>query len=1224
MEFRILGPLEVVEDGQPLPLERRRMRALLAFLLLHANQPVSADRLIDEVWGPEPPKTAGASLQNYVSRLRRAIGAETVVSQPPAYVLRIDPEQFDLARFERLTAEARRAEPRERAEKLRAALALWRGPALDDLAFEPFARDEVGRLEEARLAALEDCIDAELELGLGGDLVAELDELVEQQPLRERFHAQRMRALYRAGRQADALAAFQSAREVLTEELGLEPGEELRTLQQAILRQDPSLGSSPPQAAEERAPDRRTVTVLLCDLVGSTDLAAQLDPEAYRSLLSRYFELVREPIERHGGTLEKFIGDAVLAVFGVPELREDDALRAVRAAVEAQSALREADIAARIGLATGEVHVVSQRDEPLHVSGPPASLASKLEARAGAGRVLLSHATHALVRDAVRAEEVEGAWLVHDVVPGAPAYARRLDAPLVGRSGELERLRAAYADVLDGQCRVVTVVGEAGIGKTRLLRELVLSLREEARVLVGRCVSYGEGATYLPIAEAVRQAAPSADGIEALLEHEADGKQVARRVAELTGLAEGPAAPNEAFWAVRRFVETLAREQPLVLVLDDIHWAEPTLLDLVEYLGEWAEARVLVLCAARGELLEARPAWGGPTSTGFVVELGPLDAPEVAELLAGLSAEPDVAGRIVEQAEGNPLFAEQLLVLTAEAPELDETPRTIEALLASRLDRLGPQQLATLRRAAVIGRRFTRAELADLTPGEDAHRTEQHLTHLANRALLDPRDHVFAFHHVLVRDVAYRGIPKTERADLHERAARGVERRDGADEIVGYHFEQAHLALTEIGRADEDRARELAQAGSERLGRAGIRAWQRADAHAALNLLSRSVELSSAPTDVACELGLALYVSGEMDRAKNLLTGIADADDSRLAARARFELAHVQSVSEPNRAQELADVAAMSIRVLEVAGDDRALGRAWLSIAHARGDFFCEYAAMEEASMRAVEYYHRAGWSPSTALASFGVALYRGPRSAKEGIAALGTLQERFANDRASEANILTWLGGLKAMNGSIEEARTHILSAQQRYLELGLSTAAADSCERMLGLVEALDADLEAAELHLRKSCTMLEQAGQSQVLATRAGELARVLYQSEQYDEADNWTRKAQASSGADDLDAALAWQPVEAMLLARHGHADGAERRIRELMRKTPADALLARADGFLALAEVLRLAGRDDDARDARAAARSLYQRKGNVAAAGVLLQSEEPHEGSSSCVDDAAH
>jgi DNA-binding SARP family transcriptional activator/tetratricopeptide (TPR) repeat protein len=1206
MEFRILGPLEVVEDGRAVPLDRRRLRALLAFLLLHANELVSSDRLIDEVWGPDPPKTAGASLQNYVSRLRKAIGTGAIVSQPPGYVLRIDPERFDLARFERLTAEARGAEPRERAEKLRAALALWRGPALDDLAFEPFARDEVGRLEEARLAALEDCIDAELEIGRDGELVGELEELVEQHPLRERFRAQLMRALYRAGRQADALAAFQAARDVLTEELGLEPGEELRSLQQAILRQDASLGPAG-EAAVERAPDRRTVTVLFCDLVGSTELAARLDPEAYRTLMSRYFELVREPIEQHGGTLEKFIGDAVMAVFGVPHLHEDDALRAVRAAVDAQSALRSEGIEARIGVSTGEVHVLSTPGEPLHVSGPPASVASQLEGRAPTGEVLLSAETHALVRDALRAEPSGDAWRVVDVVPGGPAYARRLDAPLVGRTAELERLHAAYADAREsGHSRVVTVVGEAGIGKTRLMRELLTPLRDEARILVGRCVSYGEGATYLPIAEMVRQVVreTSVEGIAALLGGEEDADQVARRVAELTGIAETPAAPGEAFWAVRRFVESVGRERPVVLVLDDIHWAEPTLLDLVEYLGKWAEARVLVLCAARRELLESRPAWGGPTSTGFIVELTPLEASEMGDLLLALAEQPvasDVAQQIVDHAGGNPLFAEQLLALALEAPDqVTETPRTVEALLASRLDRLDPRELSVLRRASVIGRRFTRAELADLTPPADVKQSEHHLAELTGRRLIHPREHVFAFHHVLVRDVAYRGIPKSERADLHELAARGLDRRDTADEIVGYHFEQAHRYVAELALPGA-RADTLALAAGEKLGRAGIRAWKRGDVPAAVNLLERTVQLTPDAHALACELGIALNVRGEPERGLQVLNETISRATGHHHVRAQLEHVHLRSLAEPDQARALVEAATRAVPVLESANDDRALGRAWYFIAFVRGAFYCEYAAMEEAAERAAACYGRAGWPLSAALDMLAAALEFGPRPVDEAIARLRDVSGG-QTDRWTDAIASVWLGRLEAMRANFDEARACVERARTTWRDLGATDAAIYNSGRATAAIELAAGRPELAEQALRAACARLQELHLSSVLATWAAELANVLYEQENYAEAFEWVEISDKNAGKEDLDAILARQPVEAMLLARAGGLEEADRLGRATVELAAGtDALDRQAESLLALAEVLRLAGAPDEAGAHVEHALGLYAQKGNVAA-----------------------
>jgi DNA-binding SARP family transcriptional activator len=1193
------------------------MRSLLAYLLLHANEPVSADRLVDEVWGPDPPKTASASLQNYVSRLRRAIGADAVLSQPPGYVLRVDPERFDLARFERMTADARGARPRERAEKLRAALALWRGPALDDLAFEPFARDEVGRLEEARLAALEDCIEAELEIGHDGELVGELEHLVEHHPLRERFRAQLMRALYRAGRQADALEVFQAARDVLTDELGLEPGEELRALQQAILRQDESLGPVA-EAVVEPGADRRTVTVLVCKLVGSSELAVELDPEAYRALLSRYLELVRDAIGRHGGTLDKFGDDAITAVFGVPELHEDDALRAVRAGMEAQAGLRSAEIEARVGIGTGEVHVLS-----LDFLGPPASIASQLEGRAPSGEVLVSSETYALVRDALRAEELEDAWLVREVVRGAPAYARRLDAPLVGRTQELERLRAAYGDARDsGRCRVVTVVGEAGIGKTRLMRELLLPIRDEARILVGRCASYGEGATYLPIAEAVRQAVsePSVEGIAALVEGEDDAEQVARRVAELTGLAEGPGAPGEALWAVRRFVEGVARERPLVLVLDDIHWAEPTLLDLVEYLGQWAAAPVLVLCAARQGLLETRPGWGGPTSTGFVVELEPLGPDEVSRLVLGLAdhpVDPDIEQRIVEQAGGNPLFAEQLFAVAAEAPDiaLGRTPPSIDALLASRLNHLDPRVLAVLRRAAVVGRRFTLEELDDLAPPEAAERLGRDLLELTERGLLHAREQVFVFHHVLVRDVAYRGIPKAERAELHELAARGLDRRDGADELIGYHFEQAYRYVSELA-LDEERARSMALAAGERLGRAGIRAWQRADVPAAVNLLTRAVELKPDAHSLACELGLALTIGGDRARALEVFGEVIARAESHFRVRAELEHELLRSLAEPDQARILVDAAARAVPMFEVAEDERSLGRAWYCIAHVRGGFYCEYAVMEEAAERVATCYRRAGWPLGAPLEMLGLALDFGPRRVDEAISRLTELSTEGTSFRWTTAVASIWLGRLEAMRANFAVARGHLDQAKAAYRDLGVTEPLVDSCGRASAAIELAAGFPDIAEQSLRDACTFLQETHQTSVLATRGAELANALYEQGRYDEASEWVRIAREDAGQDDLDAALTRQPVEAKVHARQGRIDEAERVARatvDLAGRT--DALNRRAESLLALAEVLELAGDEQEAQQHVATALGLYEQKGNVAAAArVRTKYEEPRAG----------
>jgi tetratricopeptide (TPR) repeat protein len=520
----------------------------------------------------------------------------------------------------------------------------------------------------------------------------------------------------------------------------------------------------------------------------------------------------------------------------------------------------------------------------------------------------------------------------------------------------------------------------------------------------------------------------------------------------------------------------------------------------------------------------------------------------------------------------------------------------VEALLASRLDRLDPRELGVMRRAAVVGRRFTRVELDDLSPDEDVDR---HLASLTERGLVRPVGDVFRFHHVLVRDVAYRGIPKAERADLHELAGKGLDRRDGTDELVGYHFEQAYRYLAELQREDEH-VRELAAAGSERLGRAGIRAWKRADAPAAVNLLSRAVDLVPEAAELACELGSALRMRGDVTRAKEVLIGAAESGEERVRLRAEIELAFLRSVMELNRAGELLEVASAAIPTLEAENDDRALGRAWLSVGHVRGGFYCEYGAWEEAAARAADHYRRAGWSPSTSLGDLASALYLGPRNVNSAIARCEALLLEHDGDRASEANLLIWLGGLVAMRGRFTDARDLLDQAAQRYEQLGLGN---DPELRLRGAVEMFAGAPELAEEALRTACTALLQQEQTAVLATRAAELADAICEQGRYEEAEIWIRLARESAGSDDLDAAFGWRYVRTKVLARVGAIDEAEPLAREavdLVART--DALNRHGDSLLALAEILRLQGRESEAAGQIREALRLYEQKGNVVSA----------------------
>jgi DNA-binding SARP family transcriptional activator len=534
-EFRILGRLEVVEGDRRVALPRGRARSLLGVLALRAGEVVSSDRLIDQLWGQAPPPTATKALHGLVSTLRRRLEAEhdgktppILETRAPGYLLAIDRDQVDANRFRRLVAEATQAPVATKAAWLRDALGLWRGRALDEFAYEPFAQAAIAELEELRLAALEERVEADLALGRHAGLVAELEGLIAEHPLRERLRAQLMLALYRCGRQVDALELYRVTRQLLVDELGIEPGPALQRLEQAILAQDPSLEVPPPDDHTLTAEDvvqpsagrwlvagRRTVTVLFADLSGSAGAQAAVlaDLEAVRLVVLQAYKAAVEVLGRHGATVEGFIGDVVVAVFGVPVAHEDDALRALRAGLalwEHLAAVNAAAerahgvrLAARIGISTGEVVVGDPTSGATSTSGPPVALAARLQQAAGDGEVLLGEPTRRLVGDAAVLEPATGAvvdrlggsgiaWRLVDVLQiGASVGA---DTPYVGRREELERLRGALdRSVQEGRATLVTVIGEAGVGKSRLAREFARSVEPAARVVTGHCPRTARG-----------------------------------------------------------------------------------------------------------------------------------------------------------------------------------------------------------------------------------------------------------------------------------------------------------------------------------------------------------------------------------------------------------------------------------------------------------------------------------------------------------------------------------------------------------------------------------------------------------------------------------------------------------------------------------------------------------------------------------------------------------
>jgi class 3 adenylate cyclase/tetratricopeptide (TPR) repeat protein len=1000
------------------------------------------------------------------------------------------------------------------------------------------------------------------------------------------------------------------------------------------------------------AVSRRAVTVLFADVVGSTPLGERLDPEPLRRVLTRFFERSCELLERYGGTVEKFIGDAIMAVFGIPELHEDDALRAVRAAAEMREMLATLNVeleeelgvrlAVRIGINTGEVVTGDGTQVGTLVTGDAVNVAKRLEEAGTSGEILVGAATERLVRSSALLEPVDPipakgkaqpveAWRLLAAIAGMPAISRRFDIPLLGREDELAQLRDAYARaVAERRCVQFTVLGAAGIGKSRLAAELFELVRGEAMVVVGRCLAYGKGITFWPVNEALRELG-GASAVEELFTGDDDGDLVRARLEGLKGRAPASRA-QETFWAFRRVCENVARRRPLVLCFEDVHWAEPTFLDLVEYLAGWIrDAPVLLLCLARPELVDQRPRFTAATPDSASLSLQPLTRDDAAAMADALGIDVD-RERIVETAEGNPLFVEQLAAVVAEGGRLDAIPPTLHALLAARLDRLDTGERGAIERAAVVGREFAGDAIAHMTPADERSDLGRALFSLVRKGLIHPvrsneQSHDrFRFGHALVRDAAYAALSKERRAELHERFAGWL---DGVDttspleleEIRGYHLEQVHRYRSDLGAID-DETRRIGERAGELLGKAGQRAFARGDAPAAVNLLARAATLL--PTEHSTrlhalpQLGSALMRTGDFGRADEVLAEAVDAasaaGDKRLELRAVIDREFFRTFTSPqDSTTEIVRVAEAAMPLLEQLGDDLGLAKAWWLRSEAEvnaGRWAARAAALE----RALEYSRRSSDArdEATLTALLAQALVYGPTPVPDAITRCEELRaeahagardgQRASIDRGIDAAIAIALAELRAMQGEFEEARASCAHARELYDELGLRFMRATQ-SLAPAAVELLAGDPDAAVEELRWGYDALEAMGERGIRSTVAAFLAQALVAAGRYDEAEELSLVSEELAAAADVVTQVVWRAARAPALARRGDDARAEELARQAVDLAETtDFLDLQGEALLALADVLRVAGRGEEASPLVRDARESYARKGNVVAA----------------------
>jgi class 3 adenylate cyclase/tetratricopeptide (TPR) repeat protein len=923
--------------------------------------------------------------------------------------------------------------------------------------------------------------------------------------------------------------------------------------------------------------ERKLATVVFVDLVGSTALLSGTDPEVARRRVQQYFDRVQHCVVTHGGIVEKFAGDAVMAAFGIPQAHEDDAERAIRSALAIMESVKELGLEARIGVESGEVVVDSV--ESTFATGEAVNVAARLQQAAPPNEILIGPAAQRLTLGCFEVEDegpIEARGLAEPVwtwrVLGATRFeatTRQFSAPLVGRDAELELLENTYSRaVRDRRAHLFTIFGDPGVGKSRLAREFIDGL-ESATILFGRALPYGEGVTYSALADMVKVAAgiadddPLDDAIEKLRDCCPD-----EAVADLMGLATGvlqavQAEHNqqEIAWAARAWAEKLAEPQPLVLVFEDIHWGEEPLLELIEHLGTWVRGvPLLLLCLARPELLDIRQGWGGGRVRATAIELEPLGAAESETLIEALLDDqqlPDAARiALFEKTEGNPLFVEETIRMLSEAngSRVDRIPDTLQALIAARIDHLPPGEKSVLQRAAVTGRSFWAGAVAYLGGEEDGD-LQPLLDDLLLRefVLTEPRSTIsgedaYRFKHVLIREVAYSGLSKTARASHHRRFAEwlGERAREELLEVRAYHLDQAAALLAELDGAPPE---ELATEAAEALEQAGKRALAREANATARRLLHRSVELE--PTlqrryeaaRAAWRMSDFPTVSNEME---DVLLGAREAGDQDLEARALTALAEVTLLREADvgRAEQLAEKALDvsetdesridAVRILETAawwrgrlGESEAYAEEELEIARRLGRQDLESDALLD-------------------LAGIYVARREGERAEPLIERAMELAEE--SGSLTAKARAFTESGELHAFRGRHEEALAEFGRARDLFAEVGAATNLARSLMR-IGRLVARRGDVAEAERLFRESIRILQPTEDRGTLCEVQRSLAEILLEQGKIDAAEVYALKAVETVGPQDVSSQSTTRKTLALVRAAQGRDDEAEALLRE---------------------------------------------------------------------------